>query len=175
MQISFHPPDESTALEYLHWRYQKPYDFYNGPPSDLKAALRYNLNPNNQIYALRGPGAELVGYCSYCADARVPGGDYTLEALDIGLMLKPDLTGQGLGPLVAEQVVRHGIDRHAPTMLRVTIAAFNRRAISAWASLGFRETQTFERYSNQVPYVVMTRAAQSPGAHGPSPGPNPGG
>lgn len=41
---------------------------------------------------------ELVGFFSFGAEAQVPGGDYdNAKALDIGLGMRPDLTGKSLG------------------------------------------------------------------------------
>ena len=99
----------------------------------------------------------LVGYCSYGKDARVPGGDYNEEALDIGLMIKPELTGQGMGTAFAGEIIRNGVAEDAPSKLRVTIAAFNKRAIRTWGKNGFQQTQTFKRDKDGMDFVIMTK------------------
>ena len=43
---------------------------------------------------------DLVGYCCYGLDAQVPGGEYLINmpaVLDIGVGMKPNLTGAGRG------------------------------------------------------------------------------
>jgi ribosomal-protein-alanine N-acetyltransferase len=158
MKISYRPADEVSAREFLQWNYEPPYDIYNCPPADLEEALQYNLDPKNNVYAMFDENDELVAYCSYGQDAQVPGGDYSEEALDIGLMVKPELTGQGLGTVFAKEVIRNGVERYVPKKLRVTIAAFNKRAIRTWEKNGFQRAQTFKRMSKDgMEFIVMTK------------------
>ncbi len=124
----------------------------------MKQSVQYNIDPDNNVYAMYDQEDELVGYCSYGQDAQVPGGDYSEEALDIGLMIKPELTGQGLGAAYASEVIQNGIDKYTPTKLRVTIAAFNQRAIRTWEKNGFLKTQAFKRRKDGMEFVVMTLA-----------------
>jgi [ribosomal protein S18]-alanine N-acetyltransferase len=157
IQISYRPADEKSSREFLAWRYEPPYDIYNCPPEQVEEAVRYNTDPVNNIYAMFNPQGELVGYCSYGADARVRGGDYSESGLDIGLMLKPALTGQGRGADFAREVISNGVEMYDPKKLRVTIAAFNQRAIRVWEINGFRKTQTFKRVRDGMEFIVMER------------------
>jgi RimJ/RimL family protein N-acetyltransferase len=157
MKIEYRPADETSAREFLTWQYEPPYDIYNCPPEQLEASLRYNLDPRNNVYAMFGQQGELVGYCSYGEDARVSGGDYSEEALDIGLMIKPALTGKGLGAAFARDVIRNGVGKYASKNLRVTIAAFNNRAIRTWKKNGFQQTQSFKRSPDGMEFVILTR------------------
>jgi ribosomal-protein-alanine N-acetyltransferase len=70
MKIDYRPADETSAREFLQWRYEPPYDLYNCLPADLEEALQYNIDPKNNVYAMYDPNADLVGYCSY---GRMPG------------------------------------------------------------------------------------------------------
>jgi len=157
MNIDYRPADETSAREFLQWRYESPYDIYNCPPDEMEAALQYNIDPENNVYAMFDRNGELIGYCSYGADAQVPGGDYNEEALDIGLMIKPELTGQGMGPTYASDVIQNGIDKYAPKRLRVTIAAFNKRAMRTWEKNGLRPIQKFTSERNKMEFVVMKK------------------
>jgi ribosomal-protein-alanine N-acetyltransferase len=158
MEIDYRPADEKSAREFLQWQYEPPYDIYNCSPADLEEALQYNLDPKNNVYAMFDEHDTLVAYCSYGEDAQVPGGDYSEEALDIGLMVKPELTGQGLGAAFTREVIRNGVERYAPKKLRVTIAAFNKRAIHTWEKNEFQQTQTFKRRSRDgMEFIVMTK------------------
>ena len=93
--FKFHPIDESSICALLNWRYEPPDDFYNNLEEDVN--LQYFLHPQNNFYKILDKNSELVGYCSFGQDGRVSGGDYCYEALDIGMGIRPDLTGGGKG------------------------------------------------------------------------------
>ena len=156
LQISYRLADETSAREFTQWQYEPPYDIYNCPPTDLEKAIRYNIDPANNVYAMFDQQNNLIGYCSYGVDAQVPGGDYGEKALDIGLMIKPELTGQGLGVAFAKEVIKNGIELYAPKKIRVTIAAFNKRAMRVWEKNGFQQTQDFKRGRDGMEFVIMT-------------------
>jgi [ribosomal protein S18]-alanine N-acetyltransferase len=157
MEIAYRPVDEKSAREFLGWQYEPPYDIYNCPPDELDEAVEYNIDPANNVYAMFDQNGELVGYCSYGKDAQVPGGDYSEGALDIGLMIKPELTGQGLGAAFVSKVIRNGVEKYAPRKLRVTVAAFNKRAIHVWKQHRFQQTQVFKRSRDGMEFIIMMR------------------
>jgi len=157
MNIMYSPADEQSAREFLQWQYEPPYDIYNCPLEGVDDAIQYNIDPANNVYAIFDQNEQLIGYCSYGKDAQVPGGDYSEEALDIGLMIKPELTGQGLGAKFAKGVSKNGMEKYAPEKLRVTIAAFNKRAQRVWEKNGFKKTQIFNRNGDGLDFVVMTK------------------
>jgi len=157
LQISYYPAEKKHARVFVNWQYKPPYDVYNCPPEEVGDAVHYNIDPANNVYAMLDQNEELVGYCSYGRDAQVPGGDYSEEALDIGMMIKPELTGQGLGAAFAEEVIRNGVGKYNSKKLRVTIAAFNKRAMRVWEKNGFQQTQFFTRANGEMNFVIMTK------------------
>jgi len=100
---------------------------------------------------------ELIGYCSFGRDAQVPGGDYSEEALDIGLMIKPELTGQGQGTGFVANIIKHAAESYKTSKLRVTILNSNLRAKRVWEKNGFQQIQSFERKSDKTNFVIMTK------------------
>lgn len=144
-------------MEIFRWSYDPPYDVYNLRPENAPDSLKYLLDPANRFHSMRALGGALVGFCSFGADARVPGGDYAADALDIGLGIRPDLTGQGRGAGIIGEALRFAEPRFAPVRFRVTIAAFNARARRAWARAGFAETAAFERTGDGGKFVVMVK------------------
>lgn len=82
--------------------------------------------------------SELVAYCSFGQDGQVTGADYRDQALDIGMGIRPDLTGRGKGAEYAKAVLEFADSFFKPKAFRVTIAAFNKRAIRVWQKLGFQ-------------------------------------
>ena len=158
LQISYRPAEKKYAREFVNWQYEPPYDVYNCPPEEIGDAVHYNIDPKNNVYSMFDANDSLIGYCSYGRDAQVPGGDYSEEALDIGMMIKPELTGQGLGARFAEEVITNGVGKYAPKKIRVTIATFNKRAMRVWEKNGFQQTQSFERDDGGMEFVVMTKS-----------------
>ena len=153
--FEFQPIDESSVRAILNWRYEPPYDIYN----DLEegASVQYFLHPQHNFYKIMTLDSELVGYCSFGQDGQVAGGDYYDEALDIGMGIRPDLTGQGKGIEYANAVLEFGEGLLKPKALRVTIAAFNKRALRLWQKLEFEHQQSFERKYDGMQFVVLVR------------------
>jgi RimJ/RimL family protein N-acetyltransferase len=92
-------------------------------------------------------------------DAQVPGGDYGEDALDVGCGIRPDLTGQRLGPTVIQTALDFGRRQWHPSRFRATIAAFNERAQKAARRVGFEQVSTFERSSDGLPFIIFEREA----------------
>ncbi len=101
---------------------------------------------------------ELEGYCSFGSDGQVPGGDYSAEALDLGMGIRPDLVGQGCGKQYARAVVRYGANQYKAKQLRVTIAEFNKRAQRVWEQLGFKEVEKFVKIGSGEEFTIMACA-----------------
>ncbi|MEZ4659641.1 MAG: GNAT family N-acetyltransferase [Caldilineaceae bacterium] len=144
MQLSIQPINRNFAIQICNWRYEPPYDIYNwGSPPD-EETLRYILDPAFAFHAIVDAEGELAGFCSFGKDGQVPGGDYGLDALDIGMGVRPDLTGRRLGAIFATAVTDFAIGQYAPARLRVTIARFNKRAMRVWEKIGFKKVAEFQ-------------------------------
>lgn len=114
------------------------------------------MNPQYDYHAIRNEDDSLVAFCSFGEDARVKGGCYTEEALDIGIGVRPDLTGLGMGGQFTEAVLSFAIQRYSPKKLRVTIAGFNKRAQQVCINAGFTEADTFSNPSGRQ-FIVFTK------------------
>ena len=136
--------EPATALDFSEisrWRYEPPYDFYDGDQEVVTNPERY--------FGARDDDGTLVGF-------------YYLEphddTLDYGLGLRPDLTGRGLGLDFFRSGLEFGRARYCATRVRLFVAAFNERAIKVYERCGFRETgrhvRTFERWG-EVEFVNM--------------------
>jgi ribosomal-protein-alanine N-acetyltransferase len=79
--------------------------------------------------------------------------------VDIGLGLRPDLTGRGLGLPFVLAGLEFARERFAPEGFRLTVAAFNERAILIYERAGFRGIETFTHRTNggEHPFVLMVR------------------
>jgi len=154
MPLTFHRIDEHAARAVLAWCYPPPYELYNEDPQHLEQAVHEVLRPDYHYYRIAEGSDPLVAYCCFGLDARVGGGDYALDALDLGLMVRPDLNGQGRGREFAAAVLDFAQRTFPQTAWRVTIAEFNQRAQRAWQKLGFHHIRTFGRHGDGLPFGI---------------------
>jgi [ribosomal protein S18]-alanine N-acetyltransferase len=166
------PMDAPAASAIATWRYPPPYDRYNSAPG----IEPYLLDPANAYFAARA-GDDVVGFFCYGEEAQVPGGfpagAYDApDAVDIGLGLRPDLTGHGRGPAFVRAGLAFAWRRYAPRLFRLTVATFNERAIRVYEQVGFRRGVVFFSPSRgeDAEFMLMTRDA-APGPHDQAPPP----
>ncbi|MFN2200634.1 MAG: GNAT family N-acetyltransferase [Caldilineaceae bacterium] len=160
--------NESEAREVASWEYVGDYAAYNADAEHFDDTVRSFLNPDYAYYAVWHDELALTGFCCYGADAQVPGGDYSEGAVDIGLGLRPDLVGCGLGSSFLGAVMQNaartryaGIDADK-MIFRATIAAFNGRSLRLFGRAGFITEQEFtieprDRSGEQLRFVVVVR------------------
>jgi GNAT superfamily N-acetyltransferase len=157
MSFTFRPLDEISAQTILDWQYEPPYDIYNLASPDPEGVLQYLLDPQNAFYSIYGQMGNLEAFCSFGPDGQVNGGDYSTPALDIGLGVRPDLTGQRRGSQYISAVIDFAIHTYSPERLRVTIADFNSRAMRVWEKAGFQVVQKFQGGWTNMDFVIMMK------------------
>jgi RimJ/RimL family protein N-acetyltransferase len=157
MSFTFRPLDEISAQTVIDWKYEPPYDIYNLTSPDPESTIQYLLDPENAFYGIYGQDGDLEAVCSFGPDGQVNGGDYTIPALDIGLGVRPDLTGQGRGSQYVSAVIDFAIHTYSPERLRVTIVAFNSRAMRVWEKAGFQVVQKFQGGWTNMDFVIMMK------------------
>lgn len=148
------------AVEIASWNYEYPFSFYNMNQdeesiSELKDGSYYS------VYTVEN---ELAGYFCYGKNAQVPGGVragvYSNENLiDIGLGLRPDLTGKGLGTEFLITGLDFGKQLYETKGFRLSVATFNKRAIALYKKVGFTSKDKFLNKSgvNTVGFIVMEK------------------
>ena len=80
MKLTIRPATPEMFAELRTWRYEPPYDFYDGDAEPVRNPERW--------YEARDEAGALVGNFYF---------EEKGDALEIGLGLRPDLTGRGLG------------------------------------------------------------------------------
>ena len=147
MNLTIRPASEATFAQLETWRYEPPYDFYDGDVDPV-------LDPERFFEALDEDG-ELVGFYYF---------EEKGDALEIGLGLRPDLTGGGLGLKFFRSGLAFGRERFGADRIILAVAAFNERAIKVYERAGFVETgrhvRHFERWAD-VEFVDMEEASAS--------------
>ncbi len=158
MMSVFSPMDEASARAILAWRYEAPYTLYNlSPEADVAAEVAHMLGGPSDFYAVRDDSGVLVAFRCFGLDGRVPGGRYNDAALDTGGGLRPDLTGRGLGADVMRAGLNFGQQTYHPPAFRVSVAAFNARALRTCEKVGYRRVSTFYSPPNDADFVILVR------------------
>lgn len=117
---------------------------YDGDPSSVPSLLE----PRYLYHSVYDEGGELAGYFCFGEDARVTAGRrlgiYEREpALDVGLGMRPDLTGRGLGAEFVLAGLRFAKEAYSPPAFRLTVAASNLRAVRVYERVGFEAVEAF--------------------------------
>jgi len=149
--IEVRPLSAAEAREVALWRYESPYDFYDGSEAEVSVML----DPVNRYCAVHVAG-EFVGYVCVGPDALVSGQHAGPGINDIGWGFRPDLTGRGL----ASRWLRTALDLlddllQAPTQ-RVVIAAWNQRSRAVALSLGFGDPVPLTNADGD--WVILSRS-----------------
>ena len=155
---SLKPLEERHAWDILSWEYPFPYDFYNTSFDNYQEHyVRQFVDPELKFHAVLDSYGTMIGFCSFGADGQVPGGNYSDEGLDIGLGMRPELTGQGNGAAFFGAILDYALSTFRPKFLRLTVAKFNLRALKLYQNFGFEVQGEFSAQLNGVPYRILVR------------------
>ena len=166
MDLTLAPMTEEYAREIVGWRYPGQYELYNSAPEDVEEDVQALLKPEHAYYAVWSDEYGLFGYCCYGPEAQVPGGDYAQDdlgvALDIGLGMRPDLAGRGMGLEFLEAILTYARTQQSDVSFRATIAVFNLRSRRVFEKAGFRHQRSFVAESGQgLEFVVVIQDAEA--------------
>lgn len=159
MRFRFRPLRWRDALTISEWHYDGPYAFYDMSLLVLLGvvAVQWALRSMRQLdfYAVHAEydGREqLIGMFSFLRH----GG-----ATEIGLGLRPDLTGKGMGLEFVLAGLDYARTHSEPRRFQLIVAAFNTRAIRVYERAGFAPVRTFTDYHRGRPYtaILMERDA----------------
>jgi [ribosomal protein S18]-alanine N-acetyltransferase len=150
----FRPLTQADAEAIALWHYPAPYSFYDWAedPDDL-AELLDPESRGDAYFAVEDETGELVGSFSFkVRDARTR---------VVGLGLRPDLTGQGLGGPFVQAGLAFARSRFAPERFVLSVATFNRRAIAVYERAGFVPVRTYMHWTNggEWEFLEMARPA----------------
>lgn len=167
LELTFASVTREQARSVVCWQYDPPYEIYTiikdcSNTAEIERTVNYFLRPDVRCHAITTSNDELIGFCTFGQDARVPGGDYSTDALDIGLGVRPDWTGKGYGTDIVAAVIAYAIATFKPYRLRVTIAEHNMRARRVWEKNGFVPQSRFVALAwTRAPFVIYHRAPVS--------------
>jgi RimJ/RimL family protein N-acetyltransferase len=77
--------------------------------------------------------------------------------LDVGVGMRPDLTGQGRGVGFVGAVLNYGAIIYRPKTFRATIAGFNQRSLRTFQGLGFEVKEEFIREMSDIHFLILEK------------------
>lgn len=149
---------EAHARELLGWRYEGIYALYNADEADVGEWM------DGGCFACLDQDGALVGHFCFGPQGQVPTVEpdvYAADLLDIGLGLRPDLCGRGMGAAFVELGIAFARNAFGRENLRLTVAAFNERAIRVYKKCGFRIEREVTNARSQIAFYVMRREKSS--------------
>lgn len=157
--------NEADARVVQTWQYAAPYEIYSYTASaETLAELLERRSPH---YAVRDESGELVGFFCYGTSAQVWGNEvpalYSQDGIiDIGLGMRPDLTGKGLGLAFVEAGLAYAREHFAPQAFRLFVLSFNERAARVYERAGFARVRVFVQPNpvhGELKFLEMRREA----------------
>ena len=142
---------ETDARAVAAWHYPGVYSFYDwDQDADDLAELLDPAEWGRRYFAV-DDGRELAGFVVFKLLDRVA---------EVGLGLRPDMTGRGLGDEFVGAALRFAADTLGAESYVLAVATFNRRAIAVYERAGFRQAgQHYQHRTNGGvhEFVRMTR------------------
>jgi ribosomal-protein-alanine N-acetyltransferase len=146
--------DQADAEKVAAWRYLGIYAFYDfrADPEDAEELLDAH-HRDGTYFSAHVPDFGLIGFAELKPS---PSGE-----LEIGLGLRPECTGRGLGGEYTRRVCDWATERVKPDLLVLRVATFNKRAIRVYRRIGFRpaRVEIIDSYGTPVEFLRMERSS----------------
>lgn len=122
------------------WHYEGEYSFYDtdADPEDLEEFLDSEKRDGRYFVVLQHN--EVTGFYGFHQIDK--------DTVDMGLGMKPDLTGRGNGAAFLEAGLQFAKTSYQPKKITLSVAAFNKRAIKSYEKLGFRKVESYLQETN---------------------------
>jgi ribosomal-protein-alanine N-acetyltransferase len=146
------PMRDASAQAIAAWQYPPPYEFYNAVPDDPD--LADFLDPEfrrGRYFEVDDASGALVGFFEF---------KHERDPLEIGLGLRPNLTGRGMGLDFVLAGMEFARKQLGAADLSLTVAAFNQRAITVYERAGFREVERYLHHTNGADYQFARMVSQ---------------
>lgn len=139
MPFIFKPRDQKATDEMISWHYEEPYSFYDLEADEEDLAKFLDPDQRGNSYAVYDEEHQLAGFFSFEVDG---------DSVEIGLGMRPDLTGKGDGLAFLEEGLAFAKEKFGAKTFELAVAAFNERAIKVYEKAGFRPSRKFMQETN---------------------------
>ncbi|VDG96822.1 Uncharacterized N-acetyltransferase YjaB [Lysinibacillus sphaericus] len=129
-----------------NWHYEDIYSFYDIAADEEDLAEFLNPQERGDKYFSVKISNEEIGF--FCFENEN-------DCVDIGLGMKPELTGRGLGLDFLKAGLSYAISKYNPENITLSVATFNERAIKLYKKVGFESTSSFMQDTNGSRYEFL--------------------
>lgn len=163
MRFSIRAFTEGDADAIASWRYPPPYDVYDASADpSMQDEMRDRGRWGRSWFAVDdAQRRELVGFLELVASESESVGGTQIE-VEVGLGLRPDLTGSGLGVSFVDAALEFSRERWFPSGFGLDVFPWNERAIRTYERAGFERGEVYDRTfddGNVVTFLRMMRIA----------------
>ena len=147
MRLIIGPLRWRDAFAISRWHYPDPYTIYDMNmfvPMCIEQVLA--LFGTHLFYHALDEHGELIGFFSLVQRD----GD-----VEIGVGLRPDLTGRGMGLDFVQAGIEYARNTFHPAHFRLDVAEFNQRAMRVYERAGFVPVQTITRHIGRAAVECM--------------------
>jgi ribosomal-protein-alanine N-acetyltransferase len=143
--------EDAREISRLH--YEPPYDFYDATSDrdDLEELLDPERREGTYFSAFDEEGS-LAGFFQF---------ESRDKTVDVGLGLRPGLTGRRLGVEYLLADLEFARERFSPERFTLSVATFNERAIRVYERAGFRWGALYTHHTNGADHLFLAMAREA--------------
>ncbi|ASV67395.1 GNAT family N-acetyltransferase [Cytobacillus kochii] len=130
----------------LTWQYDAPYDFYNMEEDEEDLVAFLDEKERGEFVFFVKDEEELIAFLMI---------EQMGDSMDLGLGMRPDLTGQGKGATFLKAAMCFLRKNYEPKQMTLSIATFNKRAIKLYKRVGFRTSRIYMHETNGSTYEFI--------------------
>ncbi|MFD0621135.1 GNAT family N-acetyltransferase [Paenibacillus sp. GCM10027629] len=134
------PMTTTHAAAVCSWEFEPPYNIYGFLPWEEMQKIGIEFGDpelrDEQYRAIESPDGKLIGFAQFFP---------MVDVTRLGVCMRPDLCGQGLGSRFMDTIVQEAILRSPQDEIDLEVHSWNKRAIRTYQKVGFVITDTYDR------------------------------
>lgn len=149
------PMNEDYAKEIANWKYEGKYSLYS--LTNNEDTIKELMNGKHFVFLTMNK-KEIIGFFCVGESARVPlleDNIYDDEFLDVGLGMRPDLCGRGLGKNFLMTGLEFLGKEFNSDRFRITVVSKNKRAIRLYKNLGFEQAKVVRHKKTIDEFLIL--------------------
>lgn len=125
---------EESAKQVCAWKYEGEYSVYDFVPWDTASRQGWSVtDPEAReagFRAVTDEQGEFIGFFRMTKDEQ--------EKIEVGLGLRPDRCGQGIGKDFVKLITQYTLNQHPGRRICMEVRTFNKRAIKCYEACGYK-------------------------------------